>query len=329
MPGAPPIVTDPAPRVSVVVAARNAETTLGACLASLGALDYPHVELVVADDGSTDGTLSVARNAGARVVDARGQGPSAARNQAVASSTADVVAFTDADCTVPPEWLRLLVEALQAPGVASAGGPQRNVFAGAAGGDNLAIEAFFRLASVVAEYTRHDDRPRIVAHNASCNSAYRRDAFLEVGGFAEGLWPGEDVDLDHRLAKRGHRAIYVPGAFVWHHRPGGLPWLRRMMRRYGWAQGELVRRHGPFRPLHATPVALALAVAAQGLLAVPAARAGVIALDAAVAAATLAMLVRVAPPRLWLPVVRAAAWSVVEWNLGYLDGLGRRRHKRS
>lgn len=309
------------PHASVIVAARDAAATLGDCLTSLAALDYPHAEVIVADDGSSDPTAAIAREAGVMVVDAGGVGPSAARNLAVAASAGDVVAFTDADCTVAPDWLRRLVAALDGPGIVSAGGPQRNIFAGGAPDDNAAIDAFFRLASVVAEYTRQDDRARVVAHNASCNSAYRRTAFLDVGGFAAGLWPGEDVDLDYRLARRGLRAVYVPGAVVWHHRPGGLPWLRRMMRRYGWAQGALVRRHGLFRPLHAAPLAVGLALGAQALLAHRHARGAILALDLAGATFAMAMLARVAPPRLWPGVLRCASWSLLEWNRGYLAGL--------
>jgi len=320
-PPALPLRRGDRPLVSVVIAARNAEATIGMCLASVARLDYPHVELIVADDGSTDGTASVARRAGARVVNAAGVGPAAARNLAVAASAGQVIAFTDADCEVPPDWLSVLVEAIDRPGVASAGGGQVQVFGSA--GDaraDAAIEAFFRLASFFFEYPRDGGPPRAVAHIASCNSAYRRDAFLEVGGFTPGLFPGEDVDLDYRLRQRGYRAWFVPSVRVRHHRPGGWTWFTRMMRRYGRGQGVLARLHGPFRLADAVPPALVAAAALQVGLAVPAIMPFVLGADAVAAAAAGLVLAAAVPVRRWPGAVWASVAALAQWNAGYVEG---------
>ncbi len=310
-----------APTISVIVAARDAAQTLEACLISLRQLDYVGHEIVVADDGSGDDTADIARANGATVLELEPSGPSAARNAAVARSTSQIVAFTDADCTVPPHWLRALVTGLDRSGAASVGGPQRNVFA--RDGDTEAargLDAFFRCASVVAEYTRGADTAREVDHNASCNSAYRRDVFLSVGGFAEGLWPGEDVDLDLRLRRRGHRCYYVPEAMVDHHRPSDDGWFARMMRRYGRAQRELIRRHGPFRRLHAVPVATTVLGLAQLLWLSGRTRTVAAMLDGGILAAGFAMLALRAPLTDWPAVVRYTAIATVEWHRGFIEG---------
>ena len=309
------------PSVSVIVAARNAAHTLPACLHSINHLDYPRFEVIVADDGSADASAEIARAAGAVVVATNGRGPSAARNQAVARSIHEIVAFTDADCVVPTAWLRALIDALCVSGAASAGGPQRNVFDRSGSARDLeALEAFFGLASALAEYTRRDGGARRVDHNASCNSAYRRTAFLEVGGFTEGLWPGEDVDLDYRLRQQGYFCYYTPDAVVSHHRPGTMSWFAGMMRRYGRAQRELVRRHGRFRPLHWLPP-LAVAAALAQLLWIPRQTRSAIALaDAVAVAAVLAGLVRAVPSSLRGDVVRYGTVALVEWNRGYFEG---------
>jgi GT2 family glycosyltransferase len=310
------------PLVSVVIAARNAEATLGACLASVARLDYPRVELLVADDGSSDDTAGVARRAGARVVEAAGVGPAAARNLAVAASSGQVIAFTDADCEVPPDWLSVLVDAIDRPGVASAGGGQVQVFG--SGGDpraDAAIEAFFRLASFFFEYPRDGGPPRAVAHIASCNSAYRRDAFLEVGGFTPGLFPGEDVDLDYRLRQRGYRAWFVPSVRVRHHRPGGWTWFTRMMRRYGRGQGVLARLHGPFRLADAVPPALLAAAALQVGLAAPVTRPLVLGADALAAALACGVLAAAVPVSRWSGAVRAGVVALAQWTTGYVEGV--------
>ena len=312
------------PGVSVIVAARNAASTLPSCLASLRALDYPDVEVIVVDDGSSDGTAAVARAAGARVLEAAGRGPSFARNYGVLESSHEIVAFTDADCAVPPHWLRALVEGLRTSQAAGAGGPQRNVFPVDRSEEARDLDAFFALASVIAEYTRADDSPREVDHNASCNVAYIRHAFREAGGFAEGLWPGEDVDLDFRLRRMGYRCHYVPLAFVEHHRPGTTAWFAAMMRRYGQAQRELVNRHGRFRPLHYLPGGLVVLAALQALWLSRRARPVAIAADALLAGGAAWLLAKKVPVRQWRAVARYTAIALTEWHRGYVEGMARR-----
>lgn len=312
---------DRLPHVSVVIAARDSAATLPACLTSLRALDYPSFDVIVADDGSRDETAEVARRHGAIVVETGGVGPSAARNAGVARSSAPVVAFTDADCTVTPQWLRALVEALGRPGAGAAGGPQLNVFRHPESGVNAAIDGFLRLSSAVADYTRRGGEAREVTHNASCNSAYRRSAFEAVGGFRVGLWPAEDVDLDYRLRAEGHRCYYAPAALVTHHRPGGRRWFARMMRRYGRSQGQLVRTHGVVRPVQAIPFLLVLAGASPLLLWPAATRPIVLAIDLAVVSLTTTWYAWTVPPHLWLPVARVAVRALVEWHLGFAAGL--------
>ena len=314
------------PRVSVVVAARNAAGTLGPCLESLGRLTYPKVEILVADDGSSDDTAAIALRSGAMVVPSNGRGPSAARNLAVARATGEVLAFTDADCTVDPGWLTALVAALRTAGVASAGGRQVNAVGGvAASAESSRLDAFFRFVSIVSDYTRSATGPREVAHNASCTSAYWRRAFEEAGGFREGLWPGEDVDLDRRVRLCGHRCLFTPDAVVVHHRPAAQGWLWSTMWRYGAAQARLVVLHGPFRALHVLPIVLVLALAAQALLLVWWARPLVVAIDLLAGAAGLLMLARAAHPSMWPAVVRQLAVSLVAWHAGFFGTLLRPR----
>ncbi len=141
------------------------------------------------DDGSGDDTAAIATAAGVRVLSSGGRGPSAARNLGVQHATHEIVAFTDADCVVPPQWLRALVDGLRTSRAAGAGGPQRNVFDRGNPREAQDLDLFFSLASVLAEYTRADDRPREVDHNASCNVAYVKHTLVEAGGFTEGLYP--------------------------------------------------------------------------------------------------------------------------------------------
>jgi cellulose synthase/poly-beta-1,6-N-acetylglucosamine synthase-like glycosyltransferase len=313
------------PGVSVVIAARNAAATIERCLASVKALDYPEVEIIVVDDGSSDTTADLARAAGVRVLETGGRCPSVARNLGVEHSSYEIVAFTDSDCVVSRGWLKALVDVLRRRRAASAGGPQTNVFPDEVGNDAKDLDAFFSLASVVSDYARQDDEEREVDHNASCNSAYIRHAFLEAGGFTPDMYPGEDVDLDFKLHRLGYRSWYAPGARVEHLRPGTTAWFTDMMRRYGRIQRELVERHGRFRPLHYLPHALAALLLAQALWGPRRTRAAVAFVDGALVAGAIALLASRVPRDRWAAVLRYAIIAVREWTLGYLEGMPPKR----
>jgi glycosyltransferase involved in cell wall biosynthesis len=311
------------PTVAVIVAARDAAATIDACLQALGAQTWHDHAVIVVDDGSTDDTGRRAADGGAHVVRTNGVGASAARNAGLAETRADVVAFTDADCTPVPHWLASLLEGLEWSRATGVGGPQRNVFpTGRSRAD--AFDAFFRLAAVVSDYTRSGGRIRRVTHNASCNSAYRREAVVAVGGFRPGLWPGEDVDLDLRLARQGGTFAFVPEALVLHHRPGTLTWFRRMMRRYGAAERELVALHGRARRIDYLP-AITVAVAALHLLYLWApARPWLAATDGVAATAAGLALAATTPPRHWLEVIVFTVVAMWEWHRGWWSPATRR-----
>jgi len=311
-----------APLVSVIVAARDSSTTLRACLQALAAQNHPRTEVIVVDDGSKDDTATVAAAAGVRVIRTTAVGASAARNLGIDAALGDIVAFTDGDCVAEPGWVKALVDAIESSGATGAGGRQVNVFPASQRALRDGFEAFFRAASIVSDYTRGDDRPRFVQHNASCCSAYRIAAVREVNGFTPGLWPGEDVDLDLRLASRGARFYYVPWAVVQHHRPGTFVWFRRMMRRYGQAARWLARVHGRRRPIDYVPMIVAALLAIQVLVLVPAAHGALVAFDALLLSGALGVLWSTTPLRLWPTVILFGLTAAWEWHLGWLTAPG-------
>ena len=100
-------------RVSVVVPAYNAERTLGDCLRALRAQSFAaaDLEIIVVDDGSRDGTASLAQRNGVRVIRRENGGPAAARNTGWRAARGDWVAFTDADCVPSRTWLAEMMRA--------------------------------------------------------------------------------------------------------------------------------------------------------------------------------------------------------------------------
>ena len=114
------------PSVAVIVPAYNAEATIDDCVRSLLELRYPpeRAELRIVDNGSSDGTIDALSRYRDRIVlmRERKRGAAAARNAGVAGTRAEIVAFTDADCVVDPDWLERVVAPLEDARVAVAGG---------------------------------------------------------------------------------------------------------------------------------------------------------------------------------------------------------------
>lgn len=310
--------------LSVVVAVRNGEGTIERCVRSLTECVPPagfEVELIVVDDGSTDSTADiVARYPNVRLLRQPPTGASAARNHGIRESRGSAIAFTDADCEVDRSWLIELVNCLRATDAAAAGGSQSppHDISGLA----LDVARFLQAVGFFGGYTRLAQVVREVDHNPSCNSAYRRAALTEVGGFSENLWPGEDVELDLRIGRRGHRIVYNPRARVCHHRRDALWSFSRMMARYGcWSGGYLTRHYGLFRPLSWAPMVL-LALIGALLLATLFAPALGIASAAILALVPLLLFRRSgAPASAWPRMYLLALIALVSWNAGYLRGV--------
>jgi glycosyltransferase involved in cell wall biosynthesis len=254
-------MTGDGPRVTVVVPVYNSRGTIGKCLDSLTALDHPSFEIIVLDDGSTDGTPETCESyTRVKTVRLKRGGPSRARNLGIDLAAGEFVAFTDGDCVVDRNWLQELEKGFLSPEVGGVGGDQKSPDDESMTGKR--IQEFMKCIGFVTGYIKTDRSLRETEHNPSCCSMYRRKVLQEVGGFEEGLFPSEDVDLDLKIKKRGYKLIYNPAASVAHYRPGTYSGFAGMMRRYGQSQWPLVRKYGMFRTIHAVPAALALGLVA-------------------------------------------------------------------
>lgn len=199
------------PRVSVVIVVKNGEARLGRQLAALDAqVGAPPFEVVIADNGSRDGTRELARAwAGsalraplrAVLVDAGGSpGIPYARNQGVLATAGDIIAFCDADDVVSPTWVAALAGAVRTSGLV--------------GGRKDAVTESGRPRPDVAPAgltpTRH------LPFAATCNLAVTRDCFFDVGGFDESLPPYgfEDVDFCWRAQELGYPLEYAHDAAI-------------------------------------------------------------------------------------------------------------------
>lgn len=182
-------------RFSVVVPAHNEAADLGAALDALLAQDTDAAyEVVVVDNASTDATAEVARRRGVRVVDEPRLGVCQARQSGVDAARGEVVASTDADSVVPPDWLSRIDATLRAdPRLVAVAGPCRYA-------DPPWWAAVFPPAFFVVVDRLHATTGRLLYLTAT-NVAFRRDGF--PGYDVRLTQGGDEVDLRNRLQAWG------------------------------------------------------------------------------------------------------------------------------
>jgi len=226
---------DDRPRVSVVICSYNGERTIADALAGVRVLNYPDFELIVVDDGSTDRTAAIARSYGARVISTANQGLSSARNTGMREATGDIIAYTDDDARPDPDWLLYAVAVLNKGGYAAVGGP--NV---PPPGSGLVSDCVAAAPGGPAHVLLSD---RDAEHIPGCNSIFRRDALMSVGGFDPRFRvAGDDVDACWRVQEAGGSIGFAPTALVWHHPRPTIGQYLRQQKGYGKAEAMLERK---------------------------------------------------------------------------------------
>ncbi|MDV6374325.1 glycosyltransferase [Deinococcus arenicola] len=186
---------------TVVIPARNEAAYLPLTLRALRAQRQPPAEVIVVDNGSTDGTPDVARAGGARVIHCTQPGVARARQWGLEAAHTRWVATTDADSLPSPQWLERLGAAT--PGRVALYGPMG--FCGVAPQWEWASQ---RAYSGFIHACRLVGKPNL----AGANMAYSRQAALLAGGYPE-VEAYEDVMLGQAIAALGEVA-YVRGALV-------------------------------------------------------------------------------------------------------------------
>lgn len=201
-----PAIEQPLPSLSLIVAAHNEESVIGARVANALALDYPRapLEVIVACDGCTDATAARARAAGADLVLelARG-GKVRAQDAAVAQARGQIVAFSDANALWDRDAARALVGAFADPRVGYACG-QVGYRENGGRPDANQEGLYWRYELAVRAL---ESRLSSVTGGNGAIYATRRDAYIVVDPIM-----GHDLSLPFNMVKRGLRAVYVPSA---------------------------------------------------------------------------------------------------------------------
>jgi len=198
--------------ISVVVPAFNAVGTLEECLTALLSQTVPRssYEIIVVDDGSLDATSDVATlysDQCVRLVRQQNQGAAGARNTGVTHAQGALLLFTDSDCAPRPDWIERMAAAFDDCDVVGAKGTYLTR-------QRTPIARFVQI-----EYEDRYDRMRgqeCIDFVDTYSAGYRRDVFLQNGGFDVSARFLEDQDFSFRLAEKGYKLVFVPAAQVFH-----------------------------------------------------------------------------------------------------------------
>jgi cellulose synthase/poly-beta-1,6-N-acetylglucosamine synthase-like glycosyltransferase/peptidoglycan/xylan/chitin deacetylase (PgdA/CDA1 family) len=227
-----PEVTAP---VSVIVPAYNEKEGIQSAVKSLASGDYPNIEVVVVDDGSTDGTAVLVeslRLPNVRVIRVPNGGKASALNTGIALAKHDLIITVDGDTIFERDSIRKLVQPFGDPTVGAVAG---NVKVG----NRRTLVATWQHIEYVIGFNldrRLYEAMRCMPTVPGAIGAFRRRALAEVGGISDETL-AEDTDVTMALSRAGWRVVYEERAKAWTEAPATLEQLYRQ--RYRWSYGTM------------------------------------------------------------------------------------------
>lgn len=223
--------------ISVTVCVRDGIDWIDDCLDSLVNQTYSPLEIILVDDGSTDGSREkVSRWGEHELVTAiaqTAQGLSAGRMAALNQSKGEWVAITDIDVRPEPDWIENLLKATEGEEAVAVTG--RTVF-----GTGIDIVSNIRSVEIEAKYRSRPKNTTLA--NGPC-SMFKRDKLLEIGGFDPSWYHAEDMEVSLKLVEAGGRIIYTPDAVVNHVPEQGLMRFFNKRKRDARAHVRIVRKY--------------------------------------------------------------------------------------
>lgn len=233
------------PFISIVIPVKNEEALIGKCLKSLEQLNYPktQLEIIISDGLSTDNTVEIVKDYGAKVVRNEAQTVAPGRNIGFQYSKGDFIAFSDADCVMDKNWLDNALKYFDDESVAGVGGP--NLSPENESPFGKAVRFLFLIGSVMSGsvYVTNSKKVKIVKNIPGCNAIYKREALKKVMPTDETLLTCDDTEINHQLINKGYKILYTPDVIVWHYRRDNPKKFWKQIYRYAIGRLQLAKRH--------------------------------------------------------------------------------------
>lgn len=193
------------PHISIIIPAKDEEQNIATCLAALQTINYPKtkLEIILVDNGSSDATISIARQYNVKVLEGPKLKISGLRNLGAKHAQGEILVFIDADIVVTRDWLFNGIVKMAETGCICLGG-----------GIDIPLKSTWveKTWNLILKSMPEEGN---VEHVASMNMFIKNDIFMKVGGFNEHLTTAEDVDLCLRMKNFG-KIIYASKANVVH-----------------------------------------------------------------------------------------------------------------
>ncbi|MDO8873176.1 MAG: glycosyltransferase [Methanoregula sp.] len=181
--------------ISVIIPTFNEEENIAQCLVSLSHQNIPRTdyEIIVVDGGSKDATCEIAKKYADQVFAQTSKKVGGARNDGVKMAKGDIVATTDADCILPPHWIKTLAEDFKDPNVVQIYGPVYPIEEGIGNRFSLLLANTF---ARIGYYSK------TFYYTLGCNTAFRKDAFTRAGMY-RCIDAGDDLEIAMRMKDEG------------------------------------------------------------------------------------------------------------------------------
>ncbi len=204
------------PMVSVIIPCRNEAQSIGRCLASVLASEYPpdRLEVIVADGMSRDGTRKrvdryAARDRRVRRIDNPARTTPHGLNRAIAAARGDLILRLDAHAGIAPDYIARAVRNIELWGADCVGGAMRTVPAGSgvfAEAIRIGLSQPFGVGN--ARFRTGSDQPLFV--DTVFGACWRREVFEWIGCFDERLERSQDIEFSGRLRRAGGKILMSP-----------------------------------------------------------------------------------------------------------------------
>ena len=222
---------------AVLIPTINNADELNIVLERLSQQTYPHFDIVISDSKSKDHTKEVCEKWGAIWIEDPSRNRADACNYALQQIDYDLILFTDDDTIPPLDWVEKLVRWFKDPNVGAVGGPNfapdEDPF-----GAKCADVAF--CTRFMTAGTRYGAQPKgelvPIHHNPGVNCAHRMANLREVNFFEEGCIGAEDVVLDAKIQRAGHKIFIDPSNVMPHRRRRPFKPYMKQMRNYGYTR---------------------------------------------------------------------------------------------